>query len=42
MRTEYDLEMMDRMGFCSGIEKYSGIWRVARPVSALHSVRFFS
>ena len=23
MRTEYDLEMMEEMGFCSGIENYS-------------------
>jgi excinuclease ABC subunit B len=23
MRTEYDLEMMQEMGFCSGIENYS-------------------
>ena len=23
MRTEYDLEMMEEMGFCSGVENYS-------------------
>src|SRR5437868_7686033 len=26
MRTEYDLEMMEEMGFCSGIEIYSRHW----------------
>ena len=32
MRTEYDLEMMEEMGFCSGIENYSRhICRPRRP-----------
>ena len=41
MRTEYDLEMMEEMGFCSGIENYSrhlaGRPPGSRPV---HAVRF--
>jgi excinuclease ABC subunit B len=32
MRTEYDLEMMLEMGFCSGIENYSGTSAAGLPV----------
>ena len=41
MRTEYDLEMMEEMGFCSGIENYSRhlAGRAAR-LAPLHAVRF--
>jgi excinuclease ABC subunit B len=39
MRTEYDLEMMEEMGFCSGIENYSrhlaGRPRGSRPTTLL-------
>jgi excinuclease ABC subunit B len=38
MRTEYDLEMMEEMGFCSGIENYSRHIAAARPARALHAV----
>ena len=31
MRTTYDLEMMRQVGFCSGIENYSGTSTAARP-----------
>ena len=42
MRTEYDLEMMEEMGFCSGIENYSRHLggRAAR-LAPVHAVRFF-
>src|ERR1035437_3993735 len=33
MRTEYDLEMMEEMGFCSGIENYSRHIAARRPGS---------
>ena len=33
MRTEYDLEMMEEMGFCSGIENYSRHLAARRPGS---------
>ena len=41
MRTEYDLEMMEEMGFCSGIENYSRhlAGRAAR-LAPVHAVRF--
>lgn len=29
-RTNYDIEMMREIGFCSGIENYSGICRCAK------------
>ena len=35
MRTEYDLEMMEEMGFCSGIENYSRHIANRPPVPAL-------
>ena len=42
MRTEYDLEMMEEMGFCSGIENYSRhICRPPARLAAEHAVRFF-
>ena len=31
MRTTYDLEMMQQMGFCNGIENYSSAHRRPRP-----------
>jgi excinuclease ABC subunit B len=42
MRTEYDLEMMEEMGFCSGIENYSRHIAKRPPGSrpALHAHRF--
>ena len=41
MRTEYDLEMMQEMGFCNGIENYSRhlSGRAAR-LEAIHAARF--
>ena len=39
MRTEYDLEMMEEMGFCSGIENYSRHLSGARAgFAAVHAV----
>ncbi len=43
MRTEYDLEMMEEMGFCSGIENYSR--HIAAPparLAAVHDAWTFS
>ena len=40
MRTEYDLEMMEEMGFCSGIENYSRhLAGRAAGLAPLHAVR---
>lgn len=33
MRVNYDLEMLETMGFCSGIENYSRLWTGASPES---------
>ena len=42
MRTEFDLEMMEEMGFCSGIENYSRHISGRPPGSQPeHAVRFF-
>ena len=43
MRTEFDLEMMEEMGVCSGIENYSRhiSGRAAR-FAAEHALRFFA
>ena len=42
MRTEYDLEMMQEMGFCSGIENYSRhLSGRAAGVAPLYAARFF-
>ena len=35
MRTEYDLEMLKEIGFCNGIENYSGICRQESRSTAL-------
>src|SRR5436853_419767 len=37
-RTEYDLEMMQELGFCNGIENYSRILDGRPPGSALHTL----
>ena len=43
MRTNYDLEMMETMGFCSGIENYSRHHRRTRARrAALHAHRLLS
>ena len=42
MRTEYDLEMLQEMGFCNGIENYSR--HLSGPPAGLetvHVARFF-
>ena len=41
MRTEYDLEMMEEMGFCSGIENYSRHISGRPPGSRPHSLMDF-
>ena len=42
MRTEYDLEMMQEMGFCHGIENYSPASdRPRAGLDAVHAARFF-
>ena len=42
MRTEYDLEMLQEMGFCNGIENYSRhLVRPAAGLEAVHAARFF-
>ncbi len=42
MRTEYDLEMMQEMGFCNGIENYSRhLIRPPAGLEAVHAARFF-
>ena len=38
MRTEYDLEMMEEMGFCSGIENYSRHLAARPPGSRPHTL----
>jgi len=38
MRTEYDLEMMEEMGFCSGIENYSRHISARPPGSRPHTI----
>ena len=42
MRTEYDLEMMQEMGFCNGIENYSR-HLIGPPagLEAVHAARLF-
>ena len=40
MRTEYDLEMMEEMGFCSGIENYSR-HAFRRSLATLYIARLF-
>ena len=41
MRTEYDLEMMQEMGFCQGIENYSRHLTGREPGrAALHAAGF--
>ena len=43
MRTEYDLEMMEEMGFCSGIENYSRhLGGTPGRLPPRHAARFFS
>ena len=43
MRTEYDLEMLQEMGFCSGIENYSRhLSRTPARLEALHVASIFS
>ena len=43
MRTEYDLEMLQEMGFCSGIENYSRhLSGLPARFKALHHHRFLS
>jgi excinuclease ABC subunit B len=42
MRTEYDLEMMEEMGFCSGIENYSRHIAARRPGRGRDAHRFLS
>ena len=37
-RTEYDMEMLREMGFCNGIENYSGRWRDVRPGTPPHTL----
>ena len=34
MRTQYDLEMMQELGYCNGIENYSGAHRRPRPAAS--------
>ena len=34
MRTEYDIELLQEMGFCTGIENYSATSLVASPANA--------
>jgi excinuclease ABC subunit B len=41
MRTEYDLEMMEEMGFCSGIENYSRHISARPPGSRPHTLMDF-
>jgi excinuclease ABC subunit B len=41
MRTEYDLEMMEEMGFCSGIENYSRHLTARPPGSRPHTLLDF-
>lgn len=41
MRTEYDLEMMEEMGFCSGIENYSRHIAARPPGSRPHTLLDF-
>jgi excinuclease ABC subunit B len=41
MRTEYDLEMMEEMGFCSGIENYSRHIAIRPPGSRPHTLLDF-
>jgi excinuclease UvrABC helicase subunit UvrB len=42
MRTNYDLEMLQEMGFCNGIENYSMHLAGRKPGPAVLSHRFFS
>ena len=41
MRTEYDLEMLQEMGFCNGIENYSRHLSGRPPGSKPGTLRFF-